>query len=89
MYPRTLSVKGSRFSDTQCHCFLSLSSADAKYYTKTMAAPNPKVWTDFLAVVMKVSYTCTLYTCTLVVCQTSYVYSLLMRANKLETAAVH
>ena len=40
---------------------LSLSSADAKYYTKTMAAPNPKVWTDFLAVVMKVWYTCTLY----------------------------
>jgi WASH complex subunit strumpellin len=28
--------------------------SDAKYYTKTMAAPNPKVWTDFLAVVMKV-----------------------------------
>ena len=30
------------------------TAADAKYYAKTMAAPNPKVWSSFLAIVMKV-----------------------------------
>ena len=44
-------------------------AADAKYYTKIMAAPNPKVWTDFLAVVMKVHvYTIYMYMCTLYMC---------------------
>ena len=32
----------------------SSSSADPKYYAKTITAPNPKVWTNFLAIVMKV-----------------------------------